>query len=154
VTGNSGYPLDLNLYQAVKGMSAASQIVKPEGDILAAADCWDGIPSHGSYGRLLAESDSPSQLLEEIRRSTEPVQDMWQAQIHGKICERNRVHFFSKNLTNRQICNAFMRPVDTIDEKIREIMTERAGAGSDAFRICVLPQGPLTIPYFNKREVS
>src|SRR5450759_4554092 len=39
VTTNSGYPLDLNLYQAVKGMSAAAQIVEPGGLILAAARC-------------------------------------------------------------------------------------------------------------------
>ena len=32
LTSNAGYPLDQNLYQAVKGMSAAAQIVKPHGD--------------------------------------------------------------------------------------------------------------------------
>src|SRR6056297_722456 len=59
ITGNSGYPLDLNMYQSVKGMSAAYQIVKEGGDILLAADCWDGIPEHGSYGRLLASAETP-----------------------------------------------------------------------------------------------
>ncbi|MBN1317399.1 MAG: nickel-dependent lactate racemase, partial [Anaerolineales bacterium] len=44
ITSNSGYPLDLNLYQAVKGMSAAAQIVRPGGAIVIAAECWDGIP--------------------------------------------------------------------------------------------------------------
>ena len=53
ITTNSGYPLDLNLYQAVKGMSAASQVVKPGGAIIIAAECWDGIPDHGLYGQLL-----------------------------------------------------------------------------------------------------
>ena len=45
VTTNSGYPLDQNLYQAVKGMSAAAQIVEPDGLILAAARCNDGFPA-------------------------------------------------------------------------------------------------------------
>jgi len=67
ITSNSGYPLDLNLYQAVKGMSAAAQIVRPGGHIIIAAECWDGIPDHGEYGRLLREAPSVDALL---RRST------------------------------------------------------------------------------------
>ncbi|MFH1069061.1 MAG: nickel-dependent lactate racemase, partial [Candidatus Glassbacteria bacterium] len=49
ISCNSGYPLDLNLYQAVKGMSAAANVVKPGGSIIVAADCWDGIPEHGEF---------------------------------------------------------------------------------------------------------
>ncbi len=44
LTTNSGYPLDQNLYQAVKGMSAAAKIVKSGGTILCAAECRDGLP--------------------------------------------------------------------------------------------------------------
>ena len=58
LTSNSGYPLDLNLYQSVKGMSAAAQIVKHGGSIIIAAECWDGIPDHGPYGSLLREAES------------------------------------------------------------------------------------------------
>lgn len=48
LTTNSGYPLDQNLYQAVKGMSAAHKIVKEDGAILCAVECSDGIPDHGN----------------------------------------------------------------------------------------------------------
>ena len=47
VTSNSGYPLDQNLYQAVKGMSAAAMVVRPGGLIVIAAECRDGYPDHG-----------------------------------------------------------------------------------------------------------
>ncbi len=47
ITTNSGYPLDQNLYQSVKGMSAASQIVREGGAIIMAAACEDGLPDHG-----------------------------------------------------------------------------------------------------------
>ena len=67
ITSNSGYPLDLNLYQSVKGMSAAAQIVKEGGAIIVAADCWDGIPEHGQYKRLLFEAADPGSLLERVR---------------------------------------------------------------------------------------
>ena len=66
VTTNSGYPLDQNLYQAVKGMSAAAQIVTEGGLILAASRCNDGFPSHGNFRKLLFEHDSPSAILETI----------------------------------------------------------------------------------------
>jgi nickel-dependent lactate racemase len=49
VTSNSGFPLDQNLYQAVKGMSAAAQVVTEGGLILTAAECGDGFPDHGSF---------------------------------------------------------------------------------------------------------
>ena len=55
VTTNSGYPLDLNVYQAIKGVSAANRVVREDGAIILAAECWDGIPSHGQYGELLGE---------------------------------------------------------------------------------------------------
>ena len=47
LTTNSGYPLDQNLYQAVKGMSAAAQIVVPGGQIICAAECREGFPDDG-----------------------------------------------------------------------------------------------------------
>ena len=67
VTSNSGYPLDLNLYQAVKGMSAAAQVVRQGGAILVAAECWDGIPDHGLFGQLLRDAPDPQTLLATIK---------------------------------------------------------------------------------------
>ena len=60
VTSNSGYPLDQNLYQAVKGMSAAAKVVKPGGLIICAAECRDGFPGHGSYRELLGSDRASS----------------------------------------------------------------------------------------------
>jgi nickel-dependent lactate racemase len=44
VTTNSGDPLDLNLYQSVKGLSAGARIVKPGGLLIIAAECPEGVP--------------------------------------------------------------------------------------------------------------
>src|ERR1700735_1165727 len=63
VTSNSGFPLDQNLYQAVKGMSAARQVARPGGTIICAAECRDGFPDHGSYRQGLASQPSPPGLL-------------------------------------------------------------------------------------------
>src|SRR5207244_12722157 len=44
VTTNSGYPLDQNLYQGVKGMSAGARVIKPGGTIILACECREGLP--------------------------------------------------------------------------------------------------------------
>jgi nickel-dependent lactate racemase len=143
VTSNSGYPLDLNLYQSVKGMSAAAQIVKMGGAIIVAADCWDGIPEHGLYGQILRESKTPQELLEKVRNSGSGKQDQWQAHIQAKIQIKADVYVRSGNLTNGQIESALLKPSHRIEETVDELI-KRYGKSA---RICVLPEGPQTIPY-------
>ena len=58
ITTNSGFPLDQNLYQSVKGMSAAAEIIADNGEIIVAARCNDGFPAHGNFTKLLYEHDS------------------------------------------------------------------------------------------------
>jgi nickel-dependent lactate racemase len=146
ITSNSGYPLDLNLYQAVKGMSAASQIVREGGAVVIAADCWDGIPSHGEYGRLLQEARDPRSLLETVRRPGFAKQDAWQAQIQARIQLFADVFVYSKNLSRRQIESALLQKTDRIEDTVGMLLSRY---GQDA-RVCVLPEGPQTIPYLKQ----
>lgn len=147
ITSNSGYPLDLNLYQAVKGMSAAAQIVKPGGAIIIAAECWDGLPDHGSFGRLLAESRDAGELIARIRAPGFAADDQWQAQILASIVLRNEVYVHSDGLTAEQLAQAKLHPCPSIEERV-ELLRARSG-GSPT--ICVLPDGPQTIPYLMGR---
>jgi lactate racemase len=149
VTSNSGYPLDLNLYQAVKGMSAAAQVVRPGGAIIIAADCWDGIPEHGRYAQLLREAPSPQSLLEMIM-STPPGQDHWQAQIQAQVQCKAQVYVYSHNLSEAQLRGALLEPCGNIVARL-EMLLEKYGRRA---RICVLPQGPMTIPYLKSLRTS
>ena len=142
LTSNSGYPLDLNLYQAVKGMSAAAQVVHLGGAIIIAADCWDGIPEHGRYAQLLRESASPQALLGMIM-SSPPGQDYWQAQIQAQLQCKAQVYVYSHNLSETQVRGALLEPCGDIIGRL-EILLEKYGRTA---RICVLPEGPMTIPY-------
>jgi nickel-dependent lactate racemase len=146
ITTNSGYPLDLNLYQAVKGMSAAAQIVRNRGAIVVAADCWDGIPDHGLYGQLLREADSPQTLLDTISAPGFLEQDQWQAQIQAQIQLKADVYVYTDNLTTEQIETALLQPCPDIIALVKELIT-RMGPGT---KICVLPEGPQTIPYIQE----
>jgi nickel-dependent lactate racemase len=143
ITSNSGYPLDLNLYQSVKGMSAAAQIVRDGGSIIIATDCWDGIPEHGSYGKILRDTGSPDRVLAEIRASPSVMQDQWQAQIQALIQKRADVFVYTKHLSEKEIESCLLSYSPKIETTLAKLLGEYGG---DA-RICVLPEGPQTIPY-------
>lgn len=143
VTTNSGYPLDQNLYQAVKGMSAASRVVCDGGAIIIASACEDGLPDHGRYAALLAEAGSPQAILEMLERPGFSEADQWQVQTQALIQLRADVYVFSEGLTDEQIRSALFVPCRDIAETISGLM-KKDGPHP---RICVLPEGPLTIPY-------
>ena len=145
ITSNAGYPLDLNLYQSVKGMSAAAQIVRDGGAIIIAADCWDGIPEHGSYGRILREAGSPDRVLDTIRKGTSVKQDQWQAQIQTLIQQRADVFVYTNHLSMEEIESCLLGYSSKIETTLQALLGKYGG---DA-RICVLPEGPQTIPYLS-----
>lgn len=145
VTTNSGYPLDMNLYQSVKGMSAAAQVVKRGGTIICAAECSDGIPEHGAYSRLLSSRSSPEELLEMICEEGHNVHDQWQVQIQAQIQMKADVQVKTGFLTDEQIRQAHLEPVDDVERAMYDSLT---AAGPNA-RLCVIPEGPQTIPYLS-----
>ena len=143
LTTNSGYPLDQNLYQAVKGMSAAAKIVKPGGVIICAAECRDGLPSHGSYGAVLTSQPDPQGLLAMINAPGYSVPDQWQVQIQAQIQIKADVLVKTSGLGPAEVRAAHFVPIEDVSRAVREAL-ERAGPEAT---LCVLPQGPQTIPY-------
>ncbi len=143
VTSASGYPLDLNLYQTVKGMSAAAQIVRPGGAIIAAASCWDGIPEHGPFGRLLRELKTPAEALARIESPGFASMDQWQVQTLSRILLKAEVYVRCDGLSDEQLRACMVQPCRRIEDTLADLQ-KRAG---HKLSLCVLPEGPLTIPY-------
>jgi lactate racemase len=143
VTSNSGYPLDQNLYQSVKGMSAASQIVKPGGLILMAARCNDGFPAHGNFRKLLEEHASADAMLETICAPGFREFDQWQVQVLALILKKARVGLYSE-MNPDEVTKAHLLPVGDLR---RAIDQELARIGDPQAPIAILPEGPLCIPY-------
>lgn len=150
ITTNSGYPLDQNLYQAVKGMSAANQIVREGGTIIIAAACDDGLPDHGKYAQLLAQAGSPQGVLEMIAQPGFSQPDQWQVQIQAMIQQRAEVHVYSDGLTDEQIKGALFTPCRSIEQTVANLLEKY---GTEA-RICVIPDGPQTIAYLEPEKVA
>jgi nickel-dependent lactate racemase len=142
VTTNSGYPLDQNLYQTVKGMSAAAQIVEEGGLIVAASRCNDGFPDHGNFRTLLFDHASPRAVLDTIEAPGFSLFDQWEAQLLALIRLKARVALRSE-LPDEDVRRAFLEPVGDVGEAVRREL-ERLGGDAP---VAVLPEGPQTIPY-------
>ncbi|MEN8227073.1 MAG: nickel-dependent lactate racemase [Bacteroidota bacterium] len=144
VTSNSGYPLDLNIYQSVKGMSAAEQVVKKGGTIVIAAECWDGIPSGSDFEKILISAGSVPALMDFVRKNEAVYQDTWQVYFQAMIQEKTTVYLYS-TLDDTTVERALLKPAGNLDQLLLKLIQHH---GKES-RICVLPEGPLTIPYLS-----
>ena len=142
VTTNSGYPLDQNLYQTIKGLSAAAQIVSEDGYIVAASRCNDGFPAHGNFRRLLFEHATPRALLDAIETPGFALHDQGAAQIIALVRLRARVGLLSE-LPPDEVLRAHLEPVEDLATAVTSEL-QRRGADTP---LAVLPEGPMTIPY-------
>lgn len=142
ITSNSGYPLDQNLYQAVKGMSAAHKIVKENGTIIIAAECSDGLPNHGNFASIFTLADSPEELLEMINDPSFKMFDQWQVQKQAVIQTWADVYVYSR-LSDELVTGAMLKPCHQIEQTIADLQTKYG----KEMTIAVLPMGPLSIPY-------
>ncbi|MDM5200837.1 nickel-dependent lactate racemase [Fictibacillus enclensis] len=149
ITSNSGYPLDQNLYQAVKGMSAAHKIVKEGGSIIVASECSDGLPDHGNYSKIFQFAETPQELLDLINDPNFKMFDQWQVQKQAVTQVWADVYVYSK-LTDEQVKGAILMPTHDIEKTLEELK-EKYGP---EMTIAVLPLGPLTIPYVEERRGS
>jgi nickel-dependent lactate racemase len=142
ITTNSGYPLDQNLYQAVKGMSAAARIVRPGGAIIAAAECCDGLPDHGNFKQLLQMRRTPHELLEMIEAPGFELYDQWEAQTQAIVQRKAEVYLYS-SLDPQTVRDAMLTPIASVEAALAALLNRY---GPDA-RVAVLPEGPQTVPY-------
>ena len=119
ITTNGGYPLDHNIYQAVKGMTAAEANCKEGGVIIMVAGLSDG---HGgeSFCKMLTKAQSPQKLLEEFssipRNKTKP--DQWEAQILCRILSKHKVIMVTDMCDERLILGMHMEHAETFDEAL------------------------------------
>jgi len=143
ITTAGGYPLDISMYQSVKGIKVASGIVRDGGAILLLSECLEGLPEYGEYGEIMRLAETPDDLLDMVHSHGFSMQDQWDAQIQAQICKRLTLYIYSKGLTDNEIRQVFGNPSRDFDKTL-EALLEKFGPNA---RIVVLPSGPLTVPY-------
>jgi nickel-dependent lactate racemase len=142
ITTNSGYPLDMNLYQGVKGMSAGARVVKQGGTLILAAECREGVPAGSPLDKLLRSAPSIEEILALLNSPGFIRPEQWQAQIQA-IVQRKANVLVHSSLSDEIVRAAHLTPCHDISATVDNVIR----ADGNGARIAVLPQGPLTIPY-------
>ena len=145
VTTNSGYPLDMNLYQGVKGISAGARVVKEGGLLILAAECREGVPSGSPLDKFLREAKDPGDILSLLATPGFVRPEQWQAHIQALAQQRCEILVHS-SLEDETLAAAHLAPCHDI---AATVAARLAAIGPEA-RVAVLPQGPLTIPYLKQ----
>jgi len=145
VATNMGYPADLVLYQAVKGMSAAAQACAPGGTILLVAECREGLGG-AEYVDLLRSEASPQALVERFGRDDHvTLHDQWCVQIQATIQSRYDVWLHSA-IDPATVEAAHLRYAPDVTDTIAAIVAAKRAALGREPTVCVLPHGQLTVP--------
>lgn len=137
ITTNGGYPLDQNIYQAVKGMTAAEATLDEGGVIISIAGCSDGHGGEGFY-RNIAEND-PAEFEKSCitRAKSDTLADQWTAQIFARILAHHPVILVTDLCDHDMIRAMHMTPANTVDEAIA---IARDLKGADA-KFAIIPDG-------------
>ena len=118
ISTNGGYPLDQNVYQSFKGMTAAEATVKEGGVIIMLSSCTDGHGGEDLYEELASEPDNERAAAKILSRGrNETVPDQWQAQILLRILGRAKVIFVSE-APDEMIRNMHLIPAHSIGEAL------------------------------------
>ena len=138
ITTNGGYPLDQNVYQAVKGMTAGEATVKKGGVIIMLAKSNDGIGGDHFYHQLCDEPDiNKTMALFLSRGRGETVPDQWQTQVLLRVLLHARVIYISE-MADDLVEKMHLIPAHSIDEALDKARTL---LGKDDITITAIPDG-------------
>ena len=138
ITTNGGYPLDQNIYQTVKGMTAAEACVNPGGVIIILSSCADGTGGEFFY-KLLADNENAEVAYQKLN-DVEPSKtefDQWEAQILARILCKANVIIVTDKCDPKIITDMHIKHAYTIDEAIKMAETIM---GEDK-KITIIPDG-------------
>lgn len=141
LTSNGGYPLDQNIYQAVKCMTAAEACVKEGGVIIVSSESSDGVGGDGFLKSFKEEPDE-NKMMEAFLNTPkeETIADQWQSQIFARVLLKSRVIFISE-VDDETVKNLHMIPAKNLEEamKIAYSLT------SDDASVTIIPDGVAVI---------
>jgi nickel-dependent lactate racemase len=141
ISTNGGYPLDQNIYQAVKGMTAAEATVNEGGVIIMVASSTDGHGAPRFYQTFKEEPDN-EKLMAQFRATPkeETIPDQWQSQIFVRLMERATVIYISE-ADDQMVRDLHMTPAHSIEEAIAKADEILAAKGIKDAGITVIPDG-------------
>jgi nickel-dependent lactate racemase len=148
ITSSAGYPLDLTYYQCIKGVTAASHIVKPGGSILLAAACTEGAGAP-EFARMLRDGISAAAFLERIQGAPVTV-DQWQLEKLAMVATRQQLHWYVPGLPTEYHAALWGQSHANMESAIASL-TATLPAGAS---VAVIPEGPYVLAKAPERELA
>ncbi len=146
ITTAAGYPLDLTLYQSIKGITAASQIVKPGGRILLLAACEEGAGGREFTG-LLAENKTDVEFLQHVSNAAVVV-DQWQLEKLALVTTKAEVLFYVPGVPSEYQSRLWGRSFSSVSAALDALYS----ALSPSARIALIPEGPYVLTRLRNRQ--
>lgn len=138
ISTNGGYPLDQNVYQSIKGMTAAEATLKEGGVVIMLSESNDGIGGDALYRQLADEPDINRTMADFLKRKrNETLPDQWMTQILLRILLKQKVIYVSE-MDDKTIEEMHMIPAHSIDEaldKAKKILNK------EKIKIAAIPDG-------------
>jgi len=142
ITSNGGYPLDQNIYQAVKGMTAAEAAVKAGGVIIMLAKSNDGHGGEAFFNTFRDEKNLEKMLDGFVNTPRdETIPDQWEAQILARILLKAKVIYISA-APDEMIKEFQMTPAQDVNEAL---VLARDYLKNEAATVTVIPDGVAVI---------
>jgi nickel-dependent lactate racemase len=139
ITTGAGYPLDLTYYQCIKGITAASHIVRNGGRILVVGACAEGCGGP-EFSRLLGEYSDPAAFLAAIE-GTDVTVDQWQLEKLALVATRAKVSYCVPGLAPELRDKLWGPAFDDVNAAVRGLLQ---GLPLGA-RVAVIPEGPYVL---------
>ncbi|MBO1265459.1 nickel-dependent lactate racemase [Proteiniclasticum sp. SCR006] len=138
ITTNGGYPLDQNIYQAVKCMTAAEATMNPGGVMIIGAKSNDGHGGEQFYKTFKEEKDVEKMMNEFLATPSEDtIPDQWQSQIFARILKNYKVIYISE-AEDQIVRDLHMTPAHSIEEALEKA---EEMIGNKEAKIAVIPDG-------------
>ena len=148
ITTAAGYPLDLTFYQAIKGVTAASHIVKPGGHILLMAACEEGVGAP-EFRRMVLEAGTDAEFLRRIENIPATI-DQWQLEKLALTTTRQRVSWYVPGVPAEYQGKLWGRSHPTPESAVAELM----GGLAKGALVAVIPDGPYVLAKAPAFEMS
>ncbi len=139
ITTSAGYPLDLTFYQAIKGITAASHIVKPGGKILLIAACDEGAGA-AEFSAMVSENPSDRAFMDRIAKAPVVV-DQWQLEKLGLVTAKLDVLYYVPGLPPEYHASLWGKSYPTAHAAIEAL----TGSLPASATIAVMPEGPYVL---------
>ena len=139
ITTGAGYPLDLTFYQVIKGVTAASQIVRDGGRILVFGACEEGAGAP-EFREMLARYATDAEFMRAIEGVPVTI-DQWQLEKLALATQRAQVMYCVPGLP-RKYREVLWGP--GFEDPARALQAFFTGLRPGS-RVAVIPEGPYVL---------